>query len=71
MTEIIYVGIDDKRLELKGSELESFLQKREQTKLQEMKTHAEIEEQKLAKASALAKLAALGLTDAEVAALIS
>jgi hypothetical protein len=70
MSEKIYIGIDGKRIELKGKELEAFLLDREnqaeQTRLLEANTAAKAE----AKASAMIKLAALGLNEEEVKAII-
>jgi hypothetical protein len=69
MTEKIYVGRNNEKIELQGLELEEFL---EQRRIDQ----AEIDAQELlktskdsARASALAKLAALGLTEEEIAAL--
>ena len=75
MSNKIYIGINNKKIELKGSELEAFLN-------QQLKDQAEYEtQQKLFeaeqtkkdadRASAMAKLSALGLNEQEVAALIN
>jgi hypothetical protein len=70
MTDKIYIGIDNKKIELKGKELEAFLE--QQAKDQEAMRLFEAEQQakEEAKASAMAKLATLGLTDEEISALI-
>ena len=75
MSDKIYIGIDDKRIELKGAELEAFLEQqakdraeyKEQQRLIEAETTAKAE----AKESGMAKLRKLGLTDDEIAGLIS
>jgi hypothetical protein len=74
MSEKIYIGIDDKRIELKGSDLEAFLQERAEREAKEAERkrliEAEQQAKEEAKASAMAKLATLGLTDEEISALI-
>ena len=67
--EKIYVGIDGERVELTGADLTTF--KAQRTKDQaEAKAMQDATDAKMAaRESALAKLAALGLTEAEVAAL--
>ena len=69
MTEKIYIGINDKRIEAKGEVLDQILQ--HQAKLAELQRLLEIETKAkvAARQSALAKLAALGLTADEIAAL--
>jgi hypothetical protein len=73
MTEKIYIGIDDKRIELKGEELEAFLEKRAieeaEAAEQERLIKAEQTAKAAAKAAAQAKLAALGLTVEDLQAL--
>jgi SOS response regulatory protein OraA/RecX len=70
MSEKIYIGIDNKRIEAKGEVLEQILKDQaealEAQRLFEAETTAKAE----AKASAMAKLAALGLSDEEVQAII-
>jgi hypothetical protein len=70
MSEKIIIGIGEKRIELKGEALEAFLLDREnqaeQTRLLETEQTAKAE----AKASAMAKLSALGLNEEEVKAII-
>jgi len=69
MTEKIYIGINDKRIEAKGEVLDQILQHQakhaELQRLLEIETKAKV----AARQSALAKLAALGLTADEIAAL--
>jgi hypothetical protein len=75
MTEKIYVGIDGKRVELKGKELEAFLEQQAKDQAQWAAEASRIEAETTAKAqakeSAMAKLRKLGLTDDEIAGLIS
>jgi hypothetical protein len=74
MSEKIYVGINDKRVELKGAELETFLeqQAKDQAEAQEQARLIEAEQTKkdADRESAMAKLKKLGLTDDEIAALV-
>jgi hypothetical protein len=69
MTEKIYVGRNSEKIELQGLELEEFLEQRridqEEINAQELLKTSK----NSARASALAKLAALGLTEEEIAAL--
>ena len=75
MSEKIYVGIDNKKIELKGEALEVYLleqakileNEQERIRLFEAETTAKAQ----AKESAMAKLRKLGLTDDEIAGLIS
>jgi DNA-binding NarL/FixJ family response regulator len=68
-TEKIFIGIDNERIELTGADKEAFLEAR---RIQQ-EADALIKQEQLqkiaARQSALAKLAALGLTDEEIAAL--
>ena len=70
MSEKIYYGEDGKRLEAKGEYLEYILQT--QAEMQENLSLIEAEQtaKAEAKASAMAKLAALGLSEEEVQAII-
>jgi hypothetical protein len=74
MTEKIYVGINGKRVELKGKELEAFLEQREKDQAEQQEQARLLEAETAAKAeareSAMAKLKKLGLTDDEIAALV-
>jgi type VI protein secretion system component Hcp len=71
MSEKIYINIDGKRIEAKGEKLDYILQAQaealEAQKLFEAETTAKAQ----AKESAMAKLRKLGLTDDEIAGLIS
>ena len=73
--EKIYIGIDGKRVELKGKELEEFLEQRAKDQAEKLEQARLIEAETTAKAqakeSAMAKLRKLGLTDDEIAGLIS
>jgi hypothetical protein len=72
--EKIYIGIDGKRVELKGKELEEFLEQRAKDQAEKLEQARLIEAETTAKAqakeSAMAKLAALGLSEEEVQAII-
>jgi len=70
MTDKIYIGIDDKRVEAKGEVLEQIL--KDQAEAQEAQRLIEAEQTKkdADRASAMAKLSKLGLTDDEIASLI-
>ena len=70
MNDKIYIGIGDKKIELKGSELETFLEHKEQVDSQMRLIEAEQQAKEAAKASAMNKLSYLGLTDEEISALI-
>jgi hypothetical protein len=69
--EKIVIGINDKVIELKGKELEAFLSDREMTAERTRLIEAETTAKAQAKESAMAKLRKLGLTDDEIAGLIS
>jgi len=68
-TEQIFIGIDDQRIELKGEELAAFKADRAAIQADIAAQKAEADAKELARESALAKLAALGLTADEIAAL--
>lgn len=70
MTEKIYIGIDDKRIEAKGEVLEQIL--KDQAEAQEVKRllEANTAAKEAARQSAMDKLKKLGLTDDEIAALV-
>jgi DNA-binding NarL/FixJ family response regulator len=65
MADKIYVGIDNERIEATGEVLEQILKDRAESELAEKAKEAKL----AARQSALAKLAALGLTEEEIAAL--
>jgi len=64
-TEQIFIGIDDERVELTGQALEDFLADRAQRQAEADARKAEQDAKAAAKESALTKLQAFGLTDAE------
>jgi type VI protein secretion system component Hcp len=70
MSEKIYIGIDDKRIEAKGEVLEQILKDRAEYEAQQKLIEAAEKEKAEKKESATNKLKALGLTDAEVEALL-
>jgi hypothetical protein len=65
MTEKIFVQVDNEVMEATGKVLDQILKDRAEAELQEQAKLAKI----AARNSALAKLAALGLTEEEIAAL--
>ena len=65
-TEKIYVGIDDKRVELKGADLTAFLDDRATRQAEAVAQEAEATAKADARTSALNKLSALGLTQEEI-----
>ena len=69
MPDKVFVGIDNERIELTGKELDDFLS--DQARREELSNQARLEREAriAARQSARAKLAALGLTEAEIAAL--
>ena len=67
--EKIYVGIDSDRVELTGANLTAFKAQRTKDQAEATKAQAAAEARVAARESALAKLAALGLTEQEIAAL--
>ena len=67
--EKIYVGIDGERVELTGADLTAFKAQRTKDQAEAKAIQDEIDAKASARASALAKLADLGLTAEEIAAL--
>ena len=67
--EKIYVGIDGERVELTGADLTAFKAQRTKDQAADAARQAEAEAKIAARESALAKLAALGLTEQEIGAL--
>jgi DNA-binding NarL/FixJ family response regulator len=67
--EKIYVGIDNERVELTGEDLKAFKAQRTKDQAEAAARQAEIDARVAARESALAKLAALGLSAEEIAAL--
>ena len=70
MTEKIYYGEDGKRFEAKGKKLEEILQMQAEAKERERLIEAEQTKKDADRASAMAKLSALGLSEEEVQAII-
>ena len=74
MTDKIHIGIGQDKIELKGAELEAFLEQREKDQAEAAEQARLIEAEQQAKEeareSAMIKLTALGLTHYEIAALI-
>lgn len=68
-TEKIFIGIDNERIELTGDELDAFNADRAAIQAEMTAQKAEAEAKASARESALAKLAALGLTKKEIDAL--
>jgi len=69
MSEQIFVQIDDERVELTGQALEDFLANRAQMQAEYTAMQTGQDTKTVARTSALAKLAALGLTEEELATL--
>ena len=67
--EKIYVGIDNDQVELTGADLTAFKAQRTKDQAAAKAIQDEIDAKAAARASALAKLAALGLTEQEIATL--
>jgi hypothetical protein len=65
ITNKIIVGIDDQRIELTGEALDDFLADRAQMQAESAARRAEQDAKAAAKESALTKLQALGLSEAE------
>jgi hypothetical protein len=70
MVDKIYVNTDGKRTEAKGEVLEQILKDRAEDEERQRLIEAEQQAKEEAKASAMAKLAALGLSEEEVQAII-
>jgi hypothetical protein len=68
-TEKILVGIDDQVIELSGADLTAFKAQRTKDQAEAAARQAEADAKAAARESALAKLADLGLTAEEIAAL--
>jgi type VI protein secretion system component Hcp len=71
MSDKIYIGIDNKRIEAKGEQLDYILQAQADAQESQRLIEAETTAKAQAKESAMAKLRKLGLTDDEIAGLIS
>jgi len=68
-TEVIKIGIGDEVIELSGADLTSFKAQRTKDQAEASAQQAEADAKAAARTSALAKLADLGLTAEEIAAL--
>jgi type VI protein secretion system component Hcp len=71
MSEKIYLQVNGKKVEAKGEQLDYILQMQAEAAEQERLIEAETTAKAQAKESAMAKLRKLGLTDDEIAGLIS
>jgi type VI protein secretion system component Hcp len=71
MSEKLYIQIDGKRIEAKGEQLDYILQAQAEAQESQRLIEAETTAKAQAKESAMAKLRKLGLTDDEIAGLIS
>jgi DNA-binding NarL/FixJ family response regulator len=69
MTEKIYIQIGNEKIEAVGDQLDYILETQKQLQAESDKLEADLASKILARQSALAKLAALGLTEEEIAAL--
>tara|TARA_R110000823_G_scaffold238639_2_gene363949 strand:+ start:138 stop:353 length:216 start_codon:yes stop_codon:yes gene_type:complete len=69
-TEQIYVGIDNDRIELTGDDLKAYKAQRTKDRAEEKARQAEADAKLATRESALAKLAALGLTVDEIATIL-
>jgi transposase-like protein len=70
VTDKIYIGINDKKIEAKGEVLEQILQAQAEATEAQRLLKAELQAQEELKQSAIAKLAKLGLTEDEAKAVI-
>ena len=70
MADKIIIGINGKLKELKGKELEIFLEQKEKDKEAQRLFEVKQQAKEAARDSAMAKLKALGLTDDEISALV-
>jgi type VI protein secretion system component Hcp len=70
MADKIYIGINDKKIEAKGEQLEYILQTQADAQESERLIEAEQQAKEAARASAMDKLKKLGLTDEEIEALV-
>ena len=70
MSDKIYVQVGDKKIEAKGADLEYILQTQSELQEQARLLEAETAKKQADRASAMAKLSALGLNEDEVNAII-
>ena len=70
MSEIIYIQEDGKKRKATAAELEQFEKDRAKAEIEASRIEAERAKKEADRASAMAKLSKLGLTDDEIASLI-
>ena len=70
MSDKIYIHNGEKRIEAKGADLEYILQAQADAQAEQSRIEAETAKKEADRASAMAKLSKLGLTDDEIASLI-
>ena len=70
MTDKIYIGIDDKKIEAKGADLEYITTAQSEAQKAQRLFETEQLAKEEARKSAMDKLKKLGLTDEEIAALV-
>jgi type VI protein secretion system component Hcp len=70
MTDKIYIGIDDKKIEAKGEQLDYILQAQAEAQESQRLIEAEAQAKQAKLESAKAKLTALGLDEEEIAAIV-
>lgn len=70
MADKVYVQLDNKVKELKGAELEAFLEQQAKDQEAQRLLEANTKAKEEARQSAMSKLKALGLTDDEISALV-
>lgn len=70
MTDKIYVQVNGKKQEAKGEVLEQILKDQAEAEAEQSRIEAETAKKEADRASAIAKLSKLGLTDDEIASLI-
>lgn len=70
MSDKIYIGIDGKRIEAKGEQLDYLLSMQADAQADVSRIEAEQLAKEAARKSAMDKLAKLGLTEEEIAALV-
>ena len=70
MTDKVYIGIDNKKVEAKGEQLDYVLSWQAELQTEQSRIEAEQKAKEEARQSAMDKLKKLGLTDEEIAALV-
>jgi hypothetical protein len=69
MSDSIFIQVNNEKIEATGEELELVLKYQAEAQADRLAFETELEAKKTARASALAKLADVGLTEEEIAAL--